>query len=386
MESFNFVKILSVISVFILSLLILFLCTVKSDKKLSNKLFACYIFLTAINASGYFISDTIISVYANLEIFRWTIILLNIPLFYLYVLSLCYDDFRLKIKHFLHAIPFFIINLVLFSRIYWTNEIEKNYFFGHHSETSEMILFQYLMEFQYLFYIIYIFEVIKKSRKIFIENYSDSNNSIFKWLFQLTVVFVISHYFATFKNLLRYTDYHQLLIFINAFLEIISLIVTSWVVLKALKYPEFFRGINTKLQLVNDFGAKPILEAKEKKNIKNITINIQIELLRKYIINEKPYLNSSLTIQDLATQMNMPVRDLSILINSNMNHHFFDFVNQYRIENAMELLRNHCKSDFTVLEILYKVGFNSKSSFNTAFKKHTALTPTEYRNKFSKIN
>ncbi|WP_236023954.1 helix-turn-helix domain-containing protein [Flavobacterium flabelliforme] len=238
-----------------------------------------------------------------------------------------------------------------------------------------------------MIYIIMIFVVLKKYRQIYLENYSYSNDFVYKWLFQITIVFVGVHYFATFKNILRYTDYHQLLIFINSFLEIIALVAISWFVIKALKYSELFRGIRTELQLVKDFTIKHIPETilKEEKK-KNNTLTFQIEILKRYMIEKKPYLDTSLTLQNLASQMNMPARELSILINSNMNMRFFDFVNQYRIENAMELLRNYSKSDFTALEILYKVGFNSKSSFNTAFKKYTALTPTEYRNKFSKTN
>ena len=60
---------------------------------------------------------------------------------------------------------------------------------------------------------------------------------------------------------------------------------------------------------------------------------------------------------------------------------FFDFINQFRIDEARSILKNPEKKQFTVLEILYEVGFNSKSSFNTAFKKHTGLTPTQYRKK-----
>lgn len=383
----DFLKTIATISVFILFLLILFLLTLKSNKKLSNQLFAGYLFFTAVDASGIFISEPIISTYPNLEIFRWTLILFNIPLFYLYILSLCYEDFRLKRKHLLHIIPFLIINLILVSGIYYTEGIEKKYFLQHHHETSEMIIFQYLIEIQYLMYTIVILMVLKKARNIYLENESYSTNLVYKWLFQMTLLFMVVHYFATFKNILRYTNHHQLLIFINGFLEIIALIVISWFVLKALKYPEFFRGINTQLQLIHDFNNKTLPKTKsENQQNPDKNITIQLELLKKYMAEEKPYLDPALTVQSLAAQMNMPSRELSILINSNMNQHFFDFVNKYRIENAMELLTNHSKKDCTVLEILYQVGFNSKSSFNTAFKKHTALTPTEYRNTFYKTN
>lgn len=91
------------------------------------------------------------------------------------------------------------------------------------------------------------------------------------------------------------------------------------------------------------------------------------------------YLNPSLTIKNLAQQLNMPMHDLSVLINQDLNQHFFDFVNEYRIKKAMHILGDTTKYHLTVLEILYEVDFNSKSSFNTAFKKHTGTTPTQFR-------
>ncbi|WP_242670217.1 helix-turn-helix domain-containing protein [Flavobacterium frigidimaris] len=250
-----------------------------------------------------------------------------------------------------------------------------------------MIIFQIMIEVQYFLYVIMIVSLLKKYKKIYLENNSFSTNFIYKWLFQITIVFAIVHYFGTFKNILRYTDYHQLLIFVNGFLEIIALIAISWFVLQSLKYSEFFKGITSELKLVKGFTKTHIQKTliQEEKNNHNI-INFQVEMLKKYMIEKKPYLDPSLSLQNLASQINMPARELSILVNSNMNMRFFDFVNQYRIENAMELLQNHSKSDLTALEILYKVGFNSKSSFNTAFKKHTSLTPSEYRKTHSKID
>jgi AraC-like DNA-binding protein len=105
----------------------------------------------------------------------------------------------------------------------------------------------------------------------------------------------------------------------------------------------------------------------------------KIEQLKEYMIAKEPFLESSLTIQDLALKLNLNSRDLSVLINQSLNKHFFDFINEYRIEKAKKLLKDTSKKELTVLEILYEVGFNSKSSFNTAFKKQTGITPTQFR-------
>ncbi|GEM50928.1 hypothetical protein EB1_07180 [Empedobacter brevis NBRC 14943 = ATCC 43319] len=117
---------------------------------------------------------------------------------------------------------------------------------------------------------------------------------------------------------------------------------------------------------------KSISEINEEKNK-------EIESLKDFMVKNEPYLDSSLTIQDLAEQVEMPVKDLSTLINLYMDKHFFDFVNEYRIEKAMQILKDPSQKELTVLEILYQVGFNSKSSFNTSFKKYTGKTPTDFR-------
>lgn len=106
---------------------------------------------------------------------------------------------------------------------------------------------------------------------------------------------------------------------------------------------------------------------------------VLIERIRGYMQEHEPYLEASLSIQDLSEQVDVPVRELSLLINHKLSQHFFDFVNEYRIKKAMSLLEDPTQRKTTVLEILYEVGFNSKSSFNTVFKKFTGQTPTEYR-------
>ena len=107
-----------------------------------------------------------------------------------------------------------------------------------------------------------------------------------------------------------------------------------------------------------------------------------VQTLRRHMEKAEPYLNASLTIYQLARELSMSVQELSTLINHSLHQHFFDFVNEYRIKKATDLLKDPEKQKLTILEILYEVGFNSKSSFNTVFKKFTGSTPTEYRKKY----
>lgn len=153
--------------------------------------------------------------------------------------------------------------------------------------------------------------------------------------------------------------------------------IIFWYLYKALNNPQLFRNIDSRLKLVYH------IVSEEKNNGQLATAekayNEELLRLRKHMLEEKPFLNPSLTIQDLSKEIRISVRELSVLINHQLGQHFYDFVNAYRIAVAMDLLKDATKSKMTILEILYEVGFNSKSSFNAAFKKHTGHTPTAYR-------
>ena len=95
--------------------------------------------------------------------------------------------------------------------------------------------------------------------------------------------------------------------------------------------------------------------------------------------SQRSYLEPELTLNDLATQIAVKPKLLSQVINELMHRNFFEFINHYRIEEAKRLLTNPKDKKITVLEVMYEVGFNSKSSFNTLFKKHTGLTPGEFK-------
>jgi AraC-like DNA-binding protein len=101
--------------------------------------------------------------------------------------------------------------------------------------------------------------------------------------------------------------------------------------------------------------------------------------VREVIVAEQAFLNSDLTLDELAERTNIPSRKLSQFINEHYEQSFFDFVNSYRIEEAKRILSGSKDPKLTVLEVMYQSGFNSKSSFNTLFKRKTGQTPSEFR-------
>lgn len=108
-----------------------------------------------------------------------------------------------------------------------------------------------------------------------------------------------------------------------------------------------------------------------------------IEHLEAFMQNQQPYLQAHLTIQDLATALAIPARQLSEIVNQYYGQNFAEFINTYRLAEAEKRFQQAEDQRETVLEVMYQVGFNSKSSFNTLFKKRTGLTPTAYKQKYA---
>lgn len=103
--------------------------------------------------------------------------------------------------------------------------------------------------------------------------------------------------------------------------------------------------------------------------------------LIRFMEHEKPYLDEDLTLKELADRTGIPLRDLSRIINEKLHKNFSDFINFYRVEEAKHLLLREGKLEMTILDIAYDVGFNSKSNFNSVFKRHTGITPSFYKKK-----
>ena len=104
-----------------------------------------------------------------------------------------------------------------------------------------------------------------------------------------------------------------------------------------------------------------------------------LDKLLQFMEKEKPFTDGDLTIQKLAEKLAIPSNHLSQTVNERLGQTFSDFINSYRVEEAKRKLLDPAFKHLSVLGIAEEVGFNSKSSFNAVFKKHTNLTPSEFR-------
>lgn len=93
---------------------------------------------------------------------------------------------------------------------------------------------------------------------------------------------------------------------------------------------------------------------------------------------EKVYLNNELSLPQLAEKMAISPQDLSYLINEAYGENFFSFINRYRIEETKRLLLSEKYDQLNILGIAYQAGFNSKTTFNTTFKKQVGLSPSDF--------
>ncbi|KAB1228736.1 AraC family transcriptional regulator [Chryseobacterium viscerum] len=344
-ENMSFINDLGKIIFFLFLLLSVFLITAKSERKLPNYLFAAFLLISVIDLSGFFLTP---SDNKLIKGFKLGSVLLQMPLYFLYVNAACYYNFTLRTKHLLHALPFLFF-LLWFSI---TGISEQN-----------NQVFDIVSTVQYYFYIVAVFLALRTFRKVYQENYSSNHHLTYKWLMQTTILFLIGNFFVLLRGFMK-TD-SSTFMYLYAFSSLFVLFIISWFVLNALYRPNLLAGINKDLIPIQQVDEPQKEEPEQLKN------------LLKFMETEKPYLDDKLTLQKLAKQIDIPEKQLSGLINQHTGKHFFDFINEFRINKAKAILKD--QPQLTVLEVLYEVGFNSKSSFYTAFKKETGVTPTDYR-------
>lgn len=112
----------------------------------------------------------------------------------------------------------------------------------------------------------------------------------------------------------------------------------------------------------------------------NINLSpVKLKELIQLVEQKELYLNPTLNVNDLAKEINLSSRDVSYLINTGMNKNFYEFINNYRVEEVKKRLLKPEFDKHTFEAIGYDSGFNSRTTFHEVFKKFTGTTPRKYK-------
>lgn len=156
-------------------------------------------------------------------------------------------------------------------------------------------------------------------------------------------------------------------------LLLVILIFVNTLFFKGLMQPKLFLGISSSDDQV-------YADEVHKYNNSTVTEEQLLDVqgkIEKEIQDHKPYLNPELSLEVFSNKLSLSPRVVSQTINTKFKTNFSDFINDLRIEDAKQLLKG--ENNLNVLEILYEVGFNSKSAFYDHFKKKTGLTPNQFK-------
>lgn len=154
--------------------------------------------------------------------------------------------------------------------------------------------------------------------------------------------------------------------------------------LKPLQEFQEFENLHHSNLLISDIA----IEAKPLKDSKNLISKNELQIFKnellKYFIESKPYLDPQLSLNVVAEQIELHPNKLSYLVNEMIGVNFNEFMNQYRLNHFKSIACNPKFKHITILGLAYDSGFNSKSVFNTYFKKTEGMTPSKWVKQNSK--
>jgi AraC-like DNA-binding protein len=236
------------------------------------------------------------------------------------------------------------------------------------------IAFILLFVIQIIFCCTYSFLLLKKHEQQIKFVNSNLENVDLKWLKKLVYGIILLLLLWCVDLLLTNGSASVYLLFIN----LVGMVVIGYY---ALKQKEIYPiALHQKEELDKVFEETDLPLSERKKTIENDELDMLKANLLQLFIDKKWYLDPELSLIKLATEMNLSLKEISYVINTGFNENFYQFVNQFRIEEAKKMMIDPAQNHLNLVGIAFEVGFNSKSVFNATFKKITGLTPTEFKN------
>ena len=354
----------------------------KRDKKQEDYFFLCWIVVTLGQIAFYGVTIYRFELRSVWAIASFGLPLLGAPLLFLYILALTGRSVTWKIllAH-LGVYPIYILLLFLLQEHDGIVLIASNGVFR--LPQNPPVWMQYYavpLALSGLFYCIWDLMLLRKHNENIVEFFSFHEKVNLKW-----VNYIVYSYFLLFlvASFLIFGAIHFQLLPIKSAFALVG--ITLCLMLIAFVFYGFRQTAvfsNMDAERTMDSKIAPSEKASySKSGLTPAKIEILANQLRTYMEQEKPFLNEDLNLTLLAEQSQISPPHLSQVINQYFQKNFYDFINQYRVEEAKQRLLSADYRHLSILGIAFDCGFKSKSSFNRYFKKYTGTAPSEFRKK-----
>ncbi len=353
----------------------------QKKKALHDRILICWLlYLGAYTGIYGLTSNVLFTNYHLLSVSFISLLMLHGPFLYLYISALVGERSKFNLKDLLHFVPFILFNafVIIGSMIPELSEtIRLDHAAGDHGSSRLFAFFLIITALSGPVYFLFSVKLFKKLDINIFNNFSTSENINPDWLKKLVysfgAVWTVLIIFATIHHVFHLFSW----IFCT---DGLSLSLSVFIILIG------YFGLKQK-EIFIQYKDNPIVYITEPKAkyagvlLDEAETEQHIEKLMKLMNTGKPYLDADLTLPSLAAMLQIPSHQLSRIINDKLGLNFFDFVNQYRIEEVKAKINDPAFDNLSLLGIAFECGFNTKSAFNRVFKKLTGLTPSEYKKK-----
>ncbi len=310
-------------------------------------------------------------------------VLLIGPVVYFYVKSLLLQDFKLTKKDLLHFVPSLLY--LLYSLIVFITDkliLDEFYFYADGRDKDLSTWYQTAGLISMMFYLVLSLNMYFTYRKNIFETLSYAESVLFQWvrnfmlaflgLLGLRILFFLLHpeWGAFGSQFWYYLCFAGIMVFIA---------ISGYI------HAERQTVLENSLVRESNFGNPEILSNETVEKTEPLpNLGIWKERIDNLIVEKELYKNPRLTLSNVAQELDTTTKMISSIVNSGHDKNFNDYINSYRVEAVITSLKNGDPAVMSMLGIALEAGFNSKATFNRAFKKHTGNTPKSFLNSLNK--
>lgn len=325
------------------------------------------------------------------------------PVIFFYVQSLLNPAFKFGKNHWLHFFPGLLYILWNIIVAVTDRVILKKYFLmDGQNDPDFQTWYVGAGLLSILLYLLLSLRYYQQYRKFIVQELSFADTVTYKWVRNFLIACFIYFFSSLLLNILyevgidiQYTDSWWYYLLFALLFYYIAITGYSNSLETKVKYELDFLRYQPPLQLTNTIAPTTPHEAEDAsfevlqsqtiapqqpqvEDSSQDALSIWKEPILKAVVTEKQYQNPELTLTDLAKHLGTNPSFLSKVINQYFQNNFNDFINNYRVEEVKQKLMLGAASQVTIMSIAYDAGFNSKATFNRAFKKATGKSPKDF--------